>query len=407
MTPIIIITFCILLLVAYIFNLTSGRTKIPSVILLLLLGWGIQQVTHFLEIKLPNVAPVLPVLATIGLVLIVLEGALELNLNKSKLGLITKSFFGALFPILALSFIMSYAFQLEGGHSLKVGLINAIPLAVISSAIAIPSVVNLKKDNREFVIYESSLSDVMGVLFFNFIALNESINATSFKYFLLQILIMIVVSVLATIGVSYLLGKIKHHVKFVPLILLVVLIYEISKVLHLPALIFILIFGLSLGNLHLFKDIKWLTKANTEDFEEQIEKFKDLVIEGAFLLRALFFILFGYLIETSEVLNLNTLPWSVGIVAVALLLRIIQLKISRIPLNPLLFVLPRGLITILLFIGILPEDNIPLVNQSLIIQVIIITALIMAAGIIFKKEENEDEALDPKLENGEGKSISI
>jgi len=398
MTPAIIITFCLLLLIAYIFNLTSGYTKIPSVILLLLLGWGIQQVTSYLEISLPSFSPILPVLATIGLVLIVLEGALELNLNKSKIGLITKSFFGALLPIIAMSFILSFAFQMAGGHSLKIALINAIPLSIISSAIAIPSVANLKDNQREFVIYESSLSDVMGVLFFNFIALNEDINQASFTFFGLQVLIMIIVSIIATFGLSFLLGKINHHVKFVPLILLVVLIYEISKVLHLPALIFILIFGLSLGNLHLFKGVKWLNKIKTDDFEEQIEKFKDLTIEGAFLLRALFFILFGYLIETSEVLNLATLPWSAGIVIVALILRFLQLKLSNIPIKPLLFVFPRGLITILLFIAILPEDHIPLVNRSLIIQIIILTALIMAGGIIANKEEKEeiDEQLKPE-----------
>ena len=121
-------------------------------------------------------------------------------------------------------------------------------------------------------------------------ALNEDINFASFGFFTMQVLIMILVSASATLGLSFLLGRINHHVKFVPLIILVVLIYEVSKVLHLPALIFILIFGLSLGNLHLFSGIRWLNKMKTEGFEEQIEKFKDLTIEGAFLLRTLFFI---------------------------------------------------------------------------------------------------------------------
>lgn len=53
----------------------------------------------------------------------------------------------------------------------------------------------------------------------------------------------------------------------------------------------------------------------------------------------------------------------------------------------MLFVFPRGLITILLFIAILPEAHIPRVNRSLIIQIIILTALIMAWGIIANKEE--------------------
>ena len=42
---------------------------------------------------------------------------------------------------------------------------------------------------------------------------------------------------------------------------------------------------------------------------------------------------------------------------------------------PLLFVAPRGLITILLFIGIPEALKIHLVNKALIIQVIVLTAL--------------------------------
>ena len=41
----------------------------------------------------------------------------------------------------------------------------------------------------------------------------------------------------------------------------------------------------------------------------------------------------------------------------------------------------------MLFIAILPEAHIPRVNRSLIIQIIILTALIMAWGIIANKEE--------------------
>jgi hypothetical protein len=67
------------------------------------------------------------------------------------------------------------------------------------------------------------------------------------------------------------------------------------------------------------------------------------------------------------------------------LLRFIQLKVSKIPLFPLLFVAPRGLITILLFLGIAPEQRI-LLNKSLIIQVILMTAIIMMLGLMITKK---------------------
>ncbi|HNP98692.1 MAG TPA: sodium:proton antiporter, partial [Bacteroidia bacterium] len=180
MTTIIIITFCVLLLVAYVFDLTASKTKIPSVILLLLLGWSVRQFTFLVGIHLPDFSPILPVLGTVGLILIVLEGSLELELNISKVGLIRKSFLGALVPMIALAFLLAFAFRYYGSFGLKDSLLNAVPFCVISSAIAIPSVRNLSSHNKEFVIYESSLSDIIGVLLFNFLALNEIIDGFSF-----------------------------------------------------------------------------------------------------------------------------------------------------------------------------------------------------------------------------------
>ena len=389
MTLTIILTFCVLLLIAYVFDLTSSKTKVPSVILLLLLGWTVKQLTAWFDIQLPNFSAVLPVLGTVGLILIVLEGSLELELNKSKFGLIRKSFIGALLPMIALAFLLAFSFRYFGNFSFKDSLTNAIPFCVISSAIAIPSVRNLSSQNKDFVIYESSLSDIFGVLIFNFLAFNETINTNSFAHFALQLVIISVVSFTATIGLSFLLSKIEHHVKFVPIILSVVLIYAISKIYHLPGLIFILLFGLSIGNLDELKKFKWIKKFKPDELNIEVNKFKELTSEAAFLVRALFFLLFGYLIETSEVLNPDTFLWALGVVFFIFVFRSIQLKLSKLPLQPLLFVAPRGLITILLFLSIEPTHSISLVNKSLIIQVIILTALLMMIGLMTNKSQRQ------------------
>lgn len=385
MTITIIITFCVLLLIAYVFDLTSSKTKIPAVILLLLLGWAVKQLTIEFQIPLPDLVPMLPVLGTVGLILIVLEGSLELELNKSKLPVIKKSFLGALLPMFALAFLLAYAFSFFGHFGFKDSLTNAIPFCVISSAIAIPSVRNLLPHDKEFVIYESSLSDILGVLIFNFLALNATIELQSFGHFTLQLLVILVVSFLATIALSLLLSRIEHHIKFIPIVLLVILIYAVSKIYHLPGLVFILIFGLFIGNLEDLKKYKWIEKLKPDVLSVEVNKFRELVVEGAFLVRALFFLLFGYLIETAEVLNRETLLWALGIVFFIFVFRAIQLKLSKLPLQPLLFVAPRGLITILLFLSIEPVNTISMVNKSLIIQVIILTALLMMMGLMSYK----------------------
>ncbi len=331
----------------------------------------------------------LPIFGTIGLILIVLEGSLELELKKSNYSLIRKSVIASLIQTVGLSFLLGYAFYYLGNYSYKDSLLNAIPLSIISSAIAIPSVRNISKSSKEFIIYESSLSDIFGVIFFDFIALNETINVAAFGNFALQILIILAISFIATIGLAYLLSKINNHTKFVPIIIIIITIYAVSKLFHLPALIFILLFGILLGNLDELKKIKWVEKAKPDKLNLEIIKFKEIVMEGTFLIRTIFFMLFGYLISTTEIINQASLIWSGSIVTAIFFFRLIQLKLSRLPLSPLLLIAPRGLITILLFLAIDPSQSIELVNKSLIIQVIILTSLIMMLGLITNKKEKK------------------
>ena len=378
----LIITICALLLIAYLFDLTSAKTKIPSVILLMLLGWVLKQLTVYLGINLPNLSAFLPVLGTIGLVLIVLEGSLELELAKSKLSLIRKSFFGAAFSLLGVSFLLALLFMYFGQYSFRESLINAIPFSIMSSAIAISSVKNLGAKHKEFIISESSLSDILGVLFFNFIVVNEVFDVTSFGHFSLQIIIIIAISFIATLGLLFLLSKIEHHIKFIPIILLVTLIYAIAEYFHLPALIIILVFGIFLGNIEKFRRFKFTQKFYPEGLAAEIDKFNKLTIEATFMVRAVFFILFGYLMETSQIFNPGLLMWAVAIMYLIYVLRTIQLNVSKLPLKPLLLVAPRGLVTILLFFSIAPENRISLVNETTITQVIILTTLLMMIGVV-------------------------
>jgi Kef-type K+ transport system membrane component KefB len=389
MTATIIITLCILLLIAYLFDLTSSRTKIPSVILLLLLGWIARQLSTALNIRIPDLSTLLPVFGTIGLILIVLEGSLELELNRSKITIIKKSAIIALLPMIALALLLAYCFQLfQTGVSFRDALTNAIPLCVISSSIAIPSVKYLSSHNREFITYESSLSDIFGVIFFNFVALNELGEAHSALTSFLQLLIMFGVSFVATVLLAFLLGRIDHHIKFVPIVLLVLLIYAIAKLYHLPSLIFILILGLFLGNLDELKKFSWVNKLKPDELNSEVHKFRDLIMEATFLIRTSFFLLFGYLIETKEILNLETLGWAVAILTVALLIRAVQFKLSGLKIFPMLFIIPRGLINVLLFLSIVPMQQISLVNKSLILQLVLLSAVVMMLGIMFSKKEN-------------------
>lgn len=392
MSASIIIVICGLLLLAYIFDITSAKTRIPSVILLLALGWTVKQIAVLFKISFPGIEEQLPAIGTIGLILIVLDGSLELEVHKSNLPVIGKSTILALLPMILISFGLAQAiYYFDPAITFKDSLINAIPFSVISSAVAISGSKNLISSQKEFIVYESSLSDVFGVIFFNFVALHKEIDVSSFGYFFLDIFLILIISFVATVALAFLLSKIRHKVKFAPIIILIIMIYFISKIYHLPALAFILLFGIFIGNMEQIKKIKYFAKIQTETLNREVDKFKELTIEFTFLIRTLFFILFGFIIKTSELLNVKALIWSIGIVLSVFLVRFITLKLLRIKLHPLLFISPRGLITVLLFLSIPVEHASKIINNSLLIQVIILTALIMMFGLMFTSNKHKSE----------------
>lgn len=389
----IIITLCLLLLTAYGFDVTSSRTKIPSVILLLVLGWGVKQLSELLHLPLPDLSIVLPILGTIGLILIVLEGSLELDIDSSKLGYIGKNALMAGLPMFMLSFGLAYMFHYFGNTDFKTALGNAIPFAIISSAIAIPSVHSMPLRIRTFVTYESSLSDIIGVIFFNYITLNDTLGVHALWDFVLELSILFIISLISITVLSYLLNRIHHHVKFVPIILMIILIYAITKLFHLPALLFVLLFGLFLGNFDKIKNMPFRTFIQPEILKKEVTKFRELTGELAFIIRALFFLVFGYMISNNELFDSQAILWSLGIVAGIYACRFLFLKILGFHVKPLLFVAPRGLITILLFLSIPASQAIPLVHKALIIQVIVLTAIMMMIGMLTSQRKKKEEII--------------
>lgn len=387
----IIIALCILMLFAYFFDITSARTKIPPVILLFALGWSVNQAAGIFDLDIPDLTTVLPFLGTIGLVLIVLEGALEIDFDTSKLSFVGKTILVAIIPVLVISFSLAYALQFFLDIKFKVALLNAIPFAIISSAIAIPSVQNIRYENREFVTYESSVSDIFGVLLFNFLLEKKIMNVKTLGLFFGEIVMILVVTFFATIILAFLLSQIRHHVKFAPIILMIVLIFAVSELYHLPALIFILLFGLFIGNLNQLRHSVIVKNLHTKSFKREIKKFKELTMELTFLIRTLFFLVFGFLIETNKLINSETVIWSISITAGIFLLRALVLRIFKINLLPLVFISPRGLVTILLYLSIPASMTISIVNDSLIIQVIILTSLALMLGMLTSKP-NEGKA---------------
>lgn len=405
MTNYIILALCIIVVLAYIFDISGKYSRIPSVILLIFMGIVLQLVLRHLPISIPNLQPVLPVIGTIGLILIVLEASLDLKLEKSKKGIILKSITAAFFLFLLFTTILTFMLTKFFGYSFKDSILNAMPLGIISSAVAIPAASLLKPSEKEFVVYESSFSDIFGIIFFDFILLGDgpigdSIMALGFKS-----LITIVLGVVTTLILAALLHKISYHVNYVLIITSIVLIYTLAKMLVLPALLLVMIFGLTLSNNHLLERDFLKKYVNFEKFRTDIKSFKTILIELTFLVRSLFFIIFGFYVKVEGLLQWDNLLIASAITLGIFLLRYLFFKfILRMNPVPLVYFGPRGLITILLFISIPQVSRIPFLNEEVITIVILMTIILMTVGNMVSRGEKpeallitEDDKPDPQF----------
>lgn len=387
MTYYLLIALCVIILISYIFDITGKYTKIPGVILLIVTGVSARYIMDYFHFEIPDLSGLLPLMGTLGLILIVLEGSLDLTLRREKQGLIVGSINTALWLFIIFEAIFAFILVKFYHIQLDVALLNTIPIGIISSAVAIPSAAGLKSDDREFIVYESSFSDIVGILAFDFILINSGSIGRGLLGFFLEFCLTIILSIVVTAGLAYILHKITHHVKYVIITTVVVLVYALAKLVHMPSLLVVLIFGLILNNNHLFKNKASVRFIDFKSFNSDLNSFKHITGELTFIVRSFFFIIFGYYTSILDILNLdNLLLASIISFAVFILRGLFFRYILRIPLNPLMFFAPRGLITILLFLSIPYTKVLPFMTQGLVTQIIFITILMMTFGTMFLKK---------------------
>ena len=135
----ILIGLSLAIVLSYLFDLAARATKIPSVLMLLLTGIALRQAADYFDFTLPIPKVVLEIFGVIGLIMIVLEGALDLKLSRDKAPLIRRSFLAAALILVVQAVAIAFVLHFWLGVNFQTCLVNAVPLSVISSAIAIPS----------------------------------------------------------------------------------------------------------------------------------------------------------------------------------------------------------------------------------------------------------------------------
>ncbi len=404
----------LVIILSYFANLLAKRTNIPSVLVLIGMGVAIRQGLNAIGLQsIPFEGLVLELLGTVGLIFIVLEAALDLQLTREKRPLIIKSASIALLALTGSSLAIAWFLGVSMGIPFFEGLVYGIPLSIMSSAIIIPSVGGLHHDPKEFMVYESTFSDIFGIMAF-YLLLGNSESASAQEVLLSigsNLFLTLIIAILVSYLLVWVLQKITSSVKLFLSIAVLLLIYSIQKLLHLSPLILILIFGLMLNNHRLFfpnwgnvlRNTRlggWFnTRKRTDDGTSWPANLLDnkrmsalhhdyhlLTLESAFVIRTFFFVLFGMTVSLAALSDLQVITEGLIISVILFATRFVFLLLfKREAMFPLLYIAPRGLITILLFFQIqssYPEYLQPNFDQGILLVVILVTSIVMTVALV-------------------------
>jgi len=389
-----------LLVLAYLLDVLGHRIRLPSVVLLIATGMIGRQLLDRIGVKLNFVDEVLPLVGTIGLILIVLEATLDLELRRERRRLIAMSSTVALLGFLATLFAFTLMLFLVLDYELQVAALAAMPFAVISSAVAIPSARGLPDASREFITYESALSDIIGILvFYAWLTSNGSIGVFSEELFGGGLLSLVAAG-LVSLLLFFLINRVEGHVRFVPLLAGLMLLYAVGKVLHLSPLVLVLVCGLLLNNPHLLERTRYLRRMHGKGYDRTLAEFKGLVAELTFATKSVFFIMLGYWTDVHHMLDWRA--WAVAGVMFAVIYASRAMIIGLLDLGPvrqLLWVAPRGLITVLLFLTVLETGKIEGFPFGAVMLVVMSTAV---ATALAHRDDPEPDASGPAARAADG-----
>ena len=373
-----------LVIVSYIFTVISAKTRIPTVLMLLVLGVGLREflvkIDRYVEIPLDFVQ----FLGVLGLIMILLEAGLDLNLSREKAPLVRRATGSALFVLLLSVAGIAAIIYFMLDQSLHISLVYAVPLAVISSTIVASSINYLSEEKREFLTYESSLSDIFGILLFNILIAGEAFSVGMVALNLGSIVLAIVISVVVSVGLVFLLAKVKLNIKAFLILPVLLLIYSVGHLMQLPTLLTVLIFGLILNNWRQRRFHYFHRYLGIGAVEEAAKTVKSVNTESAFLIRTLFFVFFGYMIDVRVLGEWEVIAVGSAIVVAIFAVRYIYLRMFlRRHILPELFFAPRGLVTIVLFYSIPASLTFAEFDDGIVFFVVMVSTLIMTIGSLW------------------------
>ena len=327
-TGLIIAIIGLLIFAAHLFTEIFSRTRIPDVLLLMVIGLIIGPL--FGWVKPEDLGSVASVFTTITLVIILFQSGTELNFNtllksiKGTMKLTTINFFVTMIIVAALGMLFEKDFDIL--TSLMMGAI----LGGTSSAVVIPMVSQLKVSQKggTILILESAFSDVLCIVFaWAFLQAIKSgaLNVGQVLGSIISSFILAsIIGIIAAIFWSFVLEKVRHvknSILTTPAFVFIV--YGINEWLGFSGAIAALAFGICMANIDPLYQTGLLKRLFKTQPSQLNDTEKQLFSEVVFLLKTFFFIYIGVSIKLNQLW-----PLLVGFV-IAIVLFILRIPVVR------------------------------------------------------------------------------
>jgi Kef-type K+ transport system membrane component KefB len=373
------------IIVSYLANRLAASIRLPSVLVLLALGAAVQLAAQWSGWTIPDLSDVVSLLGTVGLVLIVLEAALDIRITRSNLVTIVQALATSVLVIGLSTAAFAFLFAQVLGLSLHQALLFAVPLSILSSAIVIPSVGSLAKDKKEFLTLEAAFSDIVGVLAFNFVASQETFHWGMLLTTGAQTLAVAGFAALAAVFLVFLMQSNTSPIRYFLIFGFLILFYGLGKLYHLPVLMVILVFGLVLKNVDRLGSTFLGKYLRFERLEPEIQAFETMNGEVSFIVRTFFFIIFGMVIDFQGMTNPVVLALGGAVLVLQYVVRVVALlPFIRKGIFTQVLTSPRGLVTVLLFYSIPGRESVPILG-NVVFVVIAASVVVMTATLLLTK----------------------
>ena len=398
-----------LLVLAFAANRLFRWTRIPDVVVLMATGLLIGPVLGWA--RADQFKDVTHAFGTLALILILFEGGLDLNIRETMNHFPGGLLFGALtygITTMLVGFVVSGSLGINRNEGLLAGAV----LGCTSSTIVLPVLQQWKTEKviEIILLLESTLGDILGVLTVGFLLQYRqpggSIVGDFLAGFLSQIAISLAASFLIGFGWSRLLPYLSEQRFWQVLTFsMVLLLYAGTEHLRGSGLLAVLGFGLALSNLpgERRAAIAMPFQYSLLDAEPH-EKILSFHAELSFLVRTFFFVLIGVVVQLSGLRPIW--PLVMGVTGAIYLARWIAIQCSRWAWRGMaasgreivLWMLPRGLITIVLALEVVEVRGAEMqFLPALAFATILLTNLILIFGSVRARRAMPPESLEPTV----------